>query len=612
MLVAPATLRNGAAVLVMAAATVGPALAQGPLGSGFTYQGALYADGAPAGGLYDLQFRMYDAATGGIQVGPTLCIDNVGVVEGLFTAVLDFGAPFAGQQRFLEIGVRPDTGQNCGDSTGFALLSPRQALTATPYALHALDAGGLRTRPVSSAAPGSGQVLKWSGTAWAPAADGLLLPYDGVGGALSVFRVTNTSGVMNAAGVHGLMNVSQAGAQSAGVRGEHFGAGGAGCGVMGVHANSGTGVMALTDGGVAYYGAANSPTATNFGAWAESFGPGGRGVLGIAFGETGTTIGGQFSAIAPTSRALYANASNWTGTNYGLWAISEGNTGRGVLGQALSPSGSTFGGRFEAASTGARGVLGLAAATTGDAVGVFAQSNSTAGRGVYAWSVASSGATYGVYGRCDSPAGFGVFAEGALGASGTKSFCIDHPDDPENMHLLHYSAESPDVINFYSGTILLDGAGEAVVELPHYFAKINRDPRYALTAVGAPMPMLHVAREIDDDALQVGQQSAAGQPAPVCSFRIAGGAPHARVSWRVDAIRNDAWVRARGAPVELLKAGSERGRYRHPAHYGHGEDRGMGYEPEHLTEDDEDFGRTLAARPEGAQPLPTSARRPTP
>ncbi|HMQ16510.1 MAG TPA: hypothetical protein PKC49_11095, partial [Phycisphaerae bacterium] len=334
------------------------------------------------------------------------------------------------------------------------------------------------------------------------------------------------------------------------------------------------------------------------------WGPGGRGVLGIAFGETGTSSGGQFSALSPTSRAVYARASNWTGTNYGLWALSEGNTGRGVLGQALSPSGSTFGGRFETTSTGARGVLGLAVATTGDAVGVFAQSNSMAGRGVYAWSVATSGATYGVYGRCDSPEGFGVFAEGALGASGTKSFCIDHPDDPENMHLLHYSAESPDVINFYSGIVVLDGAGEALVELPRYFARINRDPRYALTAVGAPMPRLHVASEIDDAALQAGQQSAAGQPAPSCSFRIAGGAPHAKVSWRVDAVRNDAWVRARGAPVELLKAESERGRYRHPALYGHADDRGMGYEPEHLTENDEDFARTLDARPEGAQPVP--------
>lgn len=86
---------------------------------------------------------------------------------------------------------------------------------------------------------------------------------------------------------------------------------------------------------------------------------------------------------------------------------------------------------------------------------------------------------------------------------------------------------------------VLRDAGQAVVELPHYFAKINKNPSYQLTAVGAPMPMLHVAEEIDEAALSAGATAGPGVAAPLCSFRIAGGAPGAKVSWRVEAVRND-------------------------------------------------------------------------
>jgi hypothetical protein len=212
---------------------------------------------------------------------------------------------------------------------------------------------------------------------------------------------------------------------------------------------------------------------------------------------------------------------------------------------------------------------------------VFGQSNSTSGRGVYGRAAAASGTTFGVLGdNSGNGSGWGVYAMGHLGASGVKAFRIDHPDDPENKYLLHYAAESPEVINFYSGKATLDAAGEAVVELPHYFAKINKDPRYTLTAVGAPMPMLHVAQEIDEAALSAGATAEPSQAAPLCSFRIAGGAPGAKVSWRVEALRNDRWVQTHGAPVEIEKEGPEKGTYQHPELYGQRPEMGMNYRPE--------------------------------
>src|SRR5437016_3049651 len=66
--------------------------AQTPLGTGFTYQGQLKNGGSPASGLHDLRFRLFDALTGGVQVGVALCLDNVVMADGLFTVSLDFGA----------------------------------------------------------------------------------------------------------------------------------------------------------------------------------------------------------------------------------------------------------------------------------------------------------------------------------------------------------------------------------------------------------------------------------------------------------------------------------------------------------------------------------------
>lgn len=70
--------------------------------------------------------------------------------------------------------------------------------------------------------------------------------------------------------------------------------------------------------------------------------------------------------------------------------------------------------------------------------------------------------------------------------------------------------------------------------MPHYFAAINRDPRYTLTPIGGAMPGLHVAEEIDM------------RQDPV-RFRVAGGRPGLKVSREVKAVRDDPFVRTHGA-----------------------------------------------------------------
>ncbi|HMY73934.1 MAG TPA: hypothetical protein PLQ88_19105, partial [Blastocatellia bacterium] len=105
-------------------------------GTAFTHQGRLTDNGAAANGLYDLQFAVFDAVSAGTQQGATLTLDDVQVTGGVFTVTLDFGTtPFNGAARWLQISVRP--GANTG---AFTVLTPRQPLSATPYAIRALNA----------------------------------------------------------------------------------------------------------------------------------------------------------------------------------------------------------------------------------------------------------------------------------------------------------------------------------------------------------------------------------------------------------------------------------------------------------------------------------------
>src|SRR5688572_6969881 len=101
-----------------------------PVGSGFTYQGRLKDGGSPADGQYDFVFTLYDADSGGTQVGSPVNIADQSVTEGLFTVQLDFGSsPFQGSARWLEVAVRP-----AGGGT-YTTLDPRQPLTPVPYAM---------------------------------------------------------------------------------------------------------------------------------------------------------------------------------------------------------------------------------------------------------------------------------------------------------------------------------------------------------------------------------------------------------------------------------------------------------------------------------------------
>jgi hypothetical protein len=151
----PCAPRLKLALAMLALAVAGGSAHAQALGSAFTYQGQLQEADAPATGLYDFQFCVYDVAAGS---SPLLCAPefaDVPVDGGLFAVAVDFGATmFIGQQRFLELRVRPGA-----SAAAYTPLAPRQLVRATPEALRA---------SVASAAP-------WLGLTGVPAgfADGV-------------------------------------------------------------------------------------------------------------------------------------------------------------------------------------------------------------------------------------------------------------------------------------------------------------------------------------------------------------------------------------------------------------------------------------------------------
>jgi hypothetical protein len=135
-----ATLALGIALTVLIFGSPLIAGAQGPVGLAFTYQGRLLRGSQYVNGVTcDFSFKLYDAPSGGTQLGPTLPV-SAAVTNGYFTADLNFGTGiFTGAKRYLEIAVQ------CPGDASPATMGQRVELLATPYALYALNATNATT-----------------------------------------------------------------------------------------------------------------------------------------------------------------------------------------------------------------------------------------------------------------------------------------------------------------------------------------------------------------------------------------------------------------------------------------------------------------------------------
>ncbi len=298
---------------------------------------------------------------------------------------------------------------------------------------------------------------------------------------------------------------------------------------------------------------------------------GGAGIWGQGFngvvGETNYAGGG----------GVWGVNHNANGSGDAPGVVGDGNIG--VLGQTSNGSSGVKG--VNARTDGGHGVWGVAVN------GVVGESSYSYGYGVYgsnaatsapgsdaAAGVAGMGITgvagqstntslsYGVYSYDDGGIYNQLDVGGNLYVSGTKNFRIDNPNDPENKFLVHFCIESDEVMNVYRGETVLNDNGEAVVVLPDYFMKINKNFSYNLTPVGAPAPNLYIKQKIENG-----------------KFIIAGGNPGQEIDWVVYAERNDKYMQAHPEyrEVEPNKTGRYKGKYVNPELWGQPKEKGILY-----------------------------------
>jgi hypothetical protein len=286
---------------------------------------------------------------------------------------------------------------------------------------------------------------------------------------------------------------------------------------------------------------------------------------GVGITANTTNAANTFSAIQASTNSSSTAASAIIGNSDGAaWGVS-GQAGAGSTAQAA-----VYGSNLR--TTGGHGVLGIGFN------GVVGETNQSTGNAVYGENydavlplgngVGTAGkGYYGVVGEDRYLGGvagaYGVFSNGNLAATGTKTFVIDHPADPENKFLKHFSMESNEVLNLYRGNASFDANGEAVVALPDYFEAINTNFSYNLTPVGG-FAQLFVKEKIADN-----------------QFTIGGGQAGLEVSWTVYAERNDEYLQQypEQRETEVAKREGQVGKYLMPALYGASEDLGIFYMP---------------------------------
>ncbi len=282
---------------------------------------------------------------------------------------------------------------------------------------------------------------------------------------------------------------------------------------------------------------------------------------GTALHAENTNPANAFSAIqAQTNSSSTAAAAMVGSTTGAAWAIT------GQVESTATAQSAVYGSNLR--TTGGHGVQGIGFN------GTVGETQYSQGNGVYGENydaVAPLGNGIGVAGTGywgivgedrylgASAGAYGVYSNGDFGSSGAKLFVIDHPADPANKFLRHFSSESNEVLNIYRGNVTFDSNGEAVVEMPDYYDLINKNASYQLTPIGGYM-QLYVKEKLENGR-----------------FVIGGGIEGAEASWTVYAERNDPYLQQypEKRAVEVEKREGQKGKFLMPQLYGESMDKKM-------------------------------------
>lgn len=320
-----------------------------------SYQGRVTdAAGVPvADGTYTMQFRLYDAETGGSQVWESGDV-SVATNGGVFSVLLGSSPQPAILLYFDEdywLAVR------------FAGVdqTPRQCMASVGYAYMA-----------SGLVPGT----EVEATLYGP-----------------LFTADNTA---------------TTGASADGLWGETHSTGG--CGVFGNAAATTGGTVGVlgyshSPSGVGVHGYVSASTGSTKGVYGEVMSTAGSAVFGMAWATTGVCYGGYFETAATSGTGVRGVATATTGVTYGVYGRSYSTTddSRGVYGRSYATEGGTYGMYGQSDSPQGTGVRGMSPfngvygeATAGSNVtnGVYALAHSATGRALYAENTANGWAGY--------------------------------------------------------------------------------------------------------------------------------------------------------------------------------------------------------------------------
>ena len=367
--------RDLAFVLALRVALGYGGAAASPVGTAFTYQGVVEKNGNGINGACSIRFTLYDALTGGSQVGaPNPNTVSVSAVKGLFTTTLDFGAgAFNGNNaRWLQIEV-----EGPGDLS-YTTLTPRQPVSPAPYALYALNtSGGSLTLPFNGSASSAGNTFEVDNTNSSSGSgvfgSGFLAGVEGTGTYSGVYGHSTTQ-----YGVVGETNSNTSG----GMRGRNFGTG---PGIEGI-GGAGNGV--------------NGTSASGNGIYGTTFSNSVAGIYGLNSGGGGPGVQGQstsgFGVWGTSSSATGVQGQSSTG--WGVYGSSAGNNAGGVFGQTSVANSSGVLGRAEANSVDAKGVYGYASSGGVGVMGIsegndgmVARSNAAGHSGIWGYSTNAAG-----------------------------------------------------------------------------------------------------------------------------------------------------------------------------------------------------------------------------
>ena len=343
----------------------------------FTYQGSLNVSGAPATGNYDFEFLLFDAVSGGTQLGSTLSRNTVAVEAGVFAVKLDFGSQFPGANRFLEIHVRQTGGGT------FTPLSPRQTVNSAPYAVKSLNATTADSVSVGGLPAGSGNYIQNSSTVQPTSnfnisGNGFVAGNVGVGTTSPVSKVTVQGNGYGFTHTNGTVTVGSFISSAAG-----------GSGWLGTKSNHP--LNFFTNDGLPQM---TLDTSGNVG-----IGTSGQAAkLYVLNGNNGTSaVYGE----SPSGRALWGKSTGSIGV------FGESTSLEGVFGVSSNAAG------VRGASTTNSGVYGESPVSSLTAAGVFGKGTGSGSIGVIGESDINN--AVGVFGVSTSPGGVGVYARNNFG-----------------------------------------------------------------------------------------------------------------------------------------------------------------------------------------------------